>query len=458
LIVSSALRGSSAVKNGVKVYYPKLWKRLIEALKSSEFGTEFADWELIDVKDTGQDGTKIQSLLSLNPNQANILILPITHSSLHINTLKLKIIGTAVATRDDIFVFRRNEDPQKTPSKIPYFTIGVKDPDITTTYAFLLAMSRWDPDAIFHSNYKKMGPPIIQDAYKKTLENVKIVMNGRYKFRGVDSHVKRYDQLVNNKDKNESIDAAIFTGDELTIKKNRMNIELFKDENIVDTMNVNRIINNIYGIRHFPRALMLVSEADLATHKSNIDNFIREYNNRIGSLDVKLSKVGGKHIARSQILCKVGGECIKDHCDVAIKFTTAICKQPISTMRATDFFTEPNREQLSEARGLKPTDFLHFEELFYDKWKYAIQKSVAGLVKDGEFGSALDKNAICKNLEKQDLELASNHPMNFDNILEGIGKVDNYIGNALFGVNSESLRKKIEKGAKKNVNDPALFL
>src|SRR5689334_11161862 len=119
-----------ASKKRIVLFLPSMWDELYKQAKLE--APPEADWELqritLDVETTGFSGNAYDMAHGFQQaGHLPLLLLPVAHCAENIYDQNLAIVGPAVRTRDDVYVFRS----RRKPSSRSLFRIGVKEEELT---------------------------------------------------------------------------------------------------------------------------------------------------------------------------------------------------------------------------------------------------------------------------------------------------------------------------------------
>lgn len=332
----------------VMLYTPDMWNNLFSSrrLDSKKLKKRWHDQnggELVVRKfDVKQSGLRTKAYDRVETDRKGkkhlpVMLLPIGHCAENIRGQRLKIIGPAIATRNDIFVFRSRKDPppgSDVTKKVSTFVVAVREAELTTSNISRVVLQHSRPDKFF----PPQGSPNEWLDAKLRFTDIRHAEEAEPK--------QRARALLDGK-----VHAAIFMGHELDM------LGEFA-EDLIDAANLNRLANNLYNVRLFPRALYVTfakfvedphgAEAARA-FAATINEEVRAY----------YSKTKEKHGAalerRTQQPSLTGPEASFDEIRTIIKFTEHMLHETFDKDR------EGSRQQ--QARHLVPEDFLFYEDV-----------------------------------------------------------------------------------------------
>ncbi len=338
----------------VVLYTPEMWNNLFSENRL-DFNRLAERWQRstkgklehrqFDVETSGINPTAYQRFRKeRRPNALSIMLLPIGHCAENVESEALKIIGPAVATRNDIFVFRlRQEPPPSTPaSEKDIFMVAVREAELTTSNISRVVLHHSTPDVFFPPR----GSP--HEWHDNKVERFGVVSHYT-----VSDPQARIDEIVNGE-----AHIAIFMGSELE------KVRPFDDERLIDVANLNRLVNNIYSVPMFPRAVYAVFASDTeGDGLEAVQTFAKVVNEEIDDYERKSRELRPPDEVerRTQTPTRTGEGASLEDIETILRFTRDMLSKKFKPDR------QGHRKQV--ARKLKRSDFLFYEDvaapLFY---------------------------------------------------------------------------------------------
>ena len=211
------------------LYVPKMWldttNKLLDA--SAAFRSETLP-DIFEVSKSGILEDFYKTVRKDTKEELSVCLLPVAHCALNKIDQGLKVIGPAIATRNDIFLFRRTGERRKV--QLP-FVVGTKELDLTTSNLFRVAASLAAHDMFFYSDDAYLPSSLLDkslDARTELINNIKCEEEN--------SPSKRFKFLL------EGIyDAAVFMGEDLTVRHptTKKRGLIFGMRDVVDVLNLN---------------------------------------------------------------------------------------------------------------------------------------------------------------------------------------------------------------------------
>ena len=321
------------MKTLIKLFLPDYWDSLFARLRL-HVGKEL-DWELqsenLDIELTGGDGEAYNMILDdADENTIPIMVLPITHCLLNLNTKKLKIIGPAFKTINDIYLVRHKKRSAINPEDIK---IGVRETELTTSNISRVIFNHHFNDKFFNYDFDNDHK---HNSFSSYVSHIPIL-----------KPQERLEHVTNS-----THNAAIFMGKEL------YELNIFNNSDLIVAANMNRIICNLFNIPIFPRAVFAVFEKYITNYYTKyLDEFFDLYNSLVKNLhDRQYKKYRSFHINETQFFCFTGKQSKIDEINTLVKFTNELYH--------TDFGTKDrNTHLIGEKPNLTFKDFLWWKDI-----------------------------------------------------------------------------------------------
>lgn len=286
------------MKTNIKLFLPDYWDNLFARLRLS-VGKDF-DWELqsenLNVELTGGDGEAYEMILdSIDENTIPIMVLPITHCLLNIDAKKLKIIGPAFKTINDIYLVRNRK---RDNINLEDIKIGVREKELTTSNISRIVFNHHFTDKFFYHDFDKEHR---HNTFTSYISHIPI-----------STPQDRLDNVLNS-----SHNAAIFMGKEL------YELNIFNNHDLIVAANMNRIICNLFNIAMFPRAVFAVfQEYTNEEHIKYYEEFFDLYNKLVSNIyKRRYNKYRSFHVNESQFFCFTGKRSEINEIRTIIRFT-----------------------------------------------------------------------------------------------------------------------------------------
>lgn len=363
----------------IKLYVPDMWRT--ELNKLAKVKPEFKKiikFEKLDEYKTGVNKSaidRVQKKSDIEDDLLHILLLPITHFAIHKKDCDLRMIGPAISTKNDIFLFRNKVLPVKRrfiTSKSQYFSVGVKESELTTTNAVRLLLANWTPDYFLRSQPESLAE--VNSEIPEYVAKIKKHFLGMFNFREFTCPKERLNQLLLR-----NIDAAIFMGKELNYKNgNGEKRSLFQNPEIIDVLNVNRELNNIYNTQFFPRAVFSVFSKDVVNKASQMKEFVELINETVAQRHDSFFGKNGSRLSEAniQIPSYTGWKSDGDTVVTLIKFIADINRDEVISHRGK--MQEDSGNIIGDAESISIQDFVYWGQVF---WKEMMKLSKQYLAK-----------------------------------------------------------------------------
>jgi hypothetical protein len=343
------------------LHIPRMWKPIIQPFDDplGEFGRHI-DIQLLSVSETGISDQAYRNIPPDTPALLHVLMLPVAHCALNMDDFRFKVVGPAIATRNDIFVFKARQKPEILDG---WFIVGTKEVDLTSSNIFRIVMANWPDDMLFFSE-DALSKPEIRESVAKIKEHIlsKLKCETQY-------HPEaRLDRL-----RNGEYHAAVFMGEELGVGKK----SLFRQEDIIDVLNLNRRINSLYHVRSLPRAVLCIRNGENVDPKS-VDDFVLLYNKAVGRAAASSKVVRGAD-GRQQVPLMVGPSASEDEIETLIRFTQDMHSPHIKQWRRNDINDADRAKELRASRELRRSDFTHWNVTYRNTYQNAIVEGVRRL-------------------------------------------------------------------------------